>query len=99
MSAWILEMRPKEWDVDKFLRAVARGNATADLAWPVDDHADKIKEGDRVYLGRAGATCRLDGDPGRMLGMLIRGPVEGRIREILVNGRPGELKARVEGAS
>src|SRR3712207_5318517 len=47
-------MRPKEWDVDKYLRGVARGNATADLAWPVDDHADKIKEGDRVYLWRAG---------------------------------------------
>ena len=54
VSAWILEMRPKEWDVDKYLRAVARGNAGADLAWPVDEHADKIKEGDRVYLWRAG---------------------------------------------
>jgi len=40
------------------------------------------------------ATYRLDGDPGRMLGLLIRGPVEGKIRDILVNGRPGELKAR-----
>jgi hypothetical protein len=29
--------------------------------------------------------------------MLIRGPVEGAIRAMLVNGRPGELKARVEG--
>jgi ribosome-associated toxin RatA of RatAB toxin-antitoxin module len=42
-------------------------------------------------------TYFLDGDPGRMLGMLIRGPVEGKIRDILVNGRPGELKARIEG--
>ena len=42
-------------------------------------------------------TYHLDGDPGRMLGMLIRGPVEGKIRDILVNGRPGELKARIEG--
>jgi uncharacterized membrane protein len=47
--------------------------------------------------GRTRATYRLDGDPGRMLGMLIRGPVEGRLREILVGGRPGELKARIEG--
>jgi hypothetical protein len=46
--------------------------------------------------GRTRATYRLDGDPGRMLGMLIRGPVEGRLREILVGGRPAELKARVE---
>ena len=47
--------------------------------------------------GRTRATYRLEGDPGRMLGMLIRGPVEDRLRDVLVNGRPGELKARVEG--
>lgn len=48
--------------------------------------------------GRTRATYTLNGDPGRVLGMLIRGPVEDRIREILVNGRPDELKARVEGS-
>ncbi|HVL96313.1 MAG TPA: SRPBCC family protein [Solirubrobacteraceae bacterium] len=42
------------------------------------------------------ATYTLHGDPGRMLGMLIRGPVEGKLRDMLVNGRPGELKARAE---
>ena len=47
--------------------------------------------------GRTRATYRLNGDPGRVLGMLVRGPVEDRLRDILVNGRPGELKARVEG--
>lgn len=47
--------------------------------------------------GRTRATYRLDGDPGRMLGMLIRGPVEDKLRGILVGGRPAELKARVEG--
>lgn len=46
---------------------------------------------------RTRATYRLDGDPGRVLGMLIRGPVEERLREILVAGRPGELKKRIEG--
>jgi hypothetical protein len=30
--------------------------------------------------------------------MLIRGPVEGVVRGMLVNARPGELKARVESA-
>ena len=49
--------------------------------------------------GRTRATYRLEGDPGRMLGMLIRGPVEDRLREILVGGRPGELKARIEGGA
>ncbi len=47
--------------------------------------------------GRTRATYRLQGDPGRVLGMLVRGPVEDRLREILVGARPGELKARVEG--
>ena len=56
-------------------------------AWELEDLGD----------GRTHATYRLDGDPGRTLGMLIRGPVEGRLREILVGGRPAELKQRVEG--
>lgn len=47
--------------------------------------------------GRTRATYALDGDPGRVLGMLIRGPVEAAARAMLVNARPGELKARVEG--
>jgi hypothetical protein len=54
VAAWILEMRPKEWDVDKYLRAVTRGQAEPDLDWPVEDHADDIGEGDRVYLWKAG---------------------------------------------
>lgn len=46
--------------------------------------------------GRTRATYSLDSDPGRVLGMLIRGPVESAVRAMLVNARPGELKARVE---
>lgn len=49
--------------------------------------------------GRTRATYTLDGDPGRVLGMLIRGPVEAAARAMLVNARPGELKARVEASS
>ena len=56
-------------------------------SWDLEDLGD----------GRTKATYTLDGDPGRMLGMLIRGPVEGAIRGMLVEGRPGELKTRVEG--
>jgi carbon monoxide dehydrogenase subunit G len=48
--------------------------------------------------GRTRATFSLDADPGRMLGMLIRGPVEAATRAIFVNGRPGELKRRIEDA-
>ncbi len=46
--------------------------------------------------GRTRATYEIDGDPGRVLGMLVRGPVEGAIRSHLVDARPGELRARVE---
>lgn len=46
--------------------------------------------------GRTRAVYRMEGDPGRMLGMLIRGPVEERLKEILVGGRPAELAARLE---
>lgn len=56
-------------------------------SWELEDLGD----------GRTKATYSLDGDPGRVLGMLIRGPVEGKIRDLLVKARPGELKTRVEG--
>jgi ribosome-associated toxin RatA of RatAB toxin-antitoxin module len=46
--------------------------------------------------GRTRASYHLVGDPGRMLGMLIRGPVEGRLRELLVGDRPDQLKRRAE---
>jgi ribosome-associated toxin RatA of RatAB toxin-antitoxin module len=57
-------------------------------SWDLEDLGD----------GRTRATYRLQGDPGRMLGMLIRGPVEDRLREILVGGRPDELAARAGAA-
>lgn len=47
--------------------------------------------------GRTRATYSLDSDPGRVLGMLLRGPVESAVMAMLVNARPGELKAYVEG--
>jgi carbon monoxide dehydrogenase subunit G len=56
-------------------------------SWTLEDLGD----------GRTRATYTLDSDPGRVLGMLIRGPVEAAIRGMLVNARPDELKTRVEG--
>jgi carbon monoxide dehydrogenase subunit G len=74
----------------------------ARLAWSQEKGDLKSVEGswELADLGgdRTEATYTLDGDPGRMIGMLIRGPVEGAIRSMLVNGRPAELKRRVEGA-
>jgi carbon monoxide dehydrogenase subunit G len=46
--------------------------------------------------GRTRATYTLDSDPGRVLGMVLRGPVESAVMAMLVNARPGELKAQVE---
>lgn len=48
--------------------------------------------------GRTRATYELEGDPGRVLGMLVRGPVEDSIRRVLVDARPEELRRRVEGS-
>ena len=46
--------------------------------------------------GRTKVTYELEGDPGRILGMLIRGPVEDRLRQLLVANRPQEFKDKVE---
>jgi uncharacterized protein YndB with AHSA1/START domain len=56
-------------------------------AWELEDIGD----------GRTRATYWLDADLGRVLGLLIRGPAEVATRAIFVNGRPGELKRRIEG--
>jgi uncharacterized protein YndB with AHSA1/START domain len=72
------------------------------LSWTQEQGDLKSVEGswtlEDLGSGRTRATYTLDSDPGRVLGMLIRGPVEAAIRAMLVNARPGELKARVERA-
>jgi carbon monoxide dehydrogenase subunit G len=47
--------------------------------------------------GRTRVSYRFDADPGRVLGLVIRGPVQWATRAIFVDGRPGELRRRVEG--
>lgn len=46
--------------------------------------------------GRTRATYALEVDPGRMLGMLIRGPVEGQVRDFLLGGAAEGLKEHAE---
>jgi hypothetical protein len=58
---------------------------------------DAVWELEDLGNGRTRASYRLDADPGRVLGLIIRGPVEAASRAIFVNGRPGELRRRVEG--
>jgi hypothetical protein len=71
------------------------------LSWTQEKGDMKSVEGvwelEDLGGGRTRASYRLDADPGRMLGLVIRGPVEGATRAILVNGRPDELRRRVEG--
>jgi uncharacterized membrane protein len=47
---------------------------------------------------RTEAVYDLRVDPGRMLGMLVRGPVEGKVKEHLTRGAAEGLKRQVESA-
>jgi carbon monoxide dehydrogenase subunit G len=71
------------------------------LSWSQEKGDMKSVEGswelEDLGGGRTKATYNMDADPGRMLGLVIRGPVETATRAMFVNGRPGELKRRVEG--
>ena len=70
------------------------------LSWTQEKGDMKSVEGSWVLEdlgnGRTRATYTLDADPGRVLGLVIRGPVEAATRAIFVNGRPGELKRHAE---
>jgi uncharacterized membrane protein len=54
--------------------------------WDLEDLGD----------GRTKATYALEVDPGRMLGMLLRGPVEGKVRDFLLGGAAEGLKEHAE---
>src|ERR671911_203277 len=47
--------------------------------------------------GRTRATYALDADPGRMLGLLLRGPAESKVRDFLLGDAAEGLKQRAEG--
>jgi uncharacterized membrane protein len=55
-------------------------------SWTFDDLGD----------GRTRATYALDADPGRMLGMLLRGPAEAKVRDFLLGDAAAGLKQRAE---
>jgi uncharacterized membrane protein len=46
--------------------------------------------------GRTRATYGLEADPGRMLGMLLRGPAEGKVRDFLLGNAAEGLKRQAE---
>jgi hypothetical protein len=61
---------------------------SVDGSWELEDLGD----------GRTRATYSLEVDPGRRLGMVIRGPLIDVLRHMLAGARAGELKGRVEEA-
>jgi ribosome-associated toxin RatA of RatAB toxin-antitoxin module len=61
---------------------------SVDGRWELEDLGD----------GRTRATYALEVDPGRRLGMLVRGPLVDALRDMLAGARAGELKKRVEGS-
>ena len=71
------------------------------LSWRQEKGDLKSLEGSWAFEsagdGTTRATYALDIDPGRVLSMLLRGPVEGRVRDLMVNARPQQLKTRAEG--
>jgi uncharacterized membrane protein len=55
--------------------------------WRLEDRGD----------GRTSATYGLEVDPGRMLGLLLRGSMEDKVRDFLLGGAAEGLKGRAEG--
>jgi uncharacterized membrane protein len=47
--------------------------------------------------GRTRATYALEADPGRMLGLLLRGPAESMVRDFLLGNAAEGLKGKAEG--
>jgi ribosome-associated toxin RatA of RatAB toxin-antitoxin module len=69
------------------------------LSWRQEKGDLKSLEGSWAFSqsgGRTVATYNLALDPGRVLGMLARGPVIDRVRELMVEARPQQLKDRAE---
>jgi carbon monoxide dehydrogenase subunit G len=60
---------------------------SVDGSWVLEDLGDE----------RTRATYSLEVDLGRMLGMVIRGPLVDALRSMLVGARAGELKRELEG--
>ena len=70
------------------------------LAWTQEKGDLKSVEGrwelEDLGEGRTQATYRIEADLGRMLGMVIRGPMVDLLRGMLAGARAGELKAELE---
>jgi ribosome-associated toxin RatA of RatAB toxin-antitoxin module len=70
------------------------------ISWVQEDGDLKSVVGswdlEELDAGLTRVTYRLEVDPGRILGMAIRGPVVGVLRDKMVDSMPGKLKSFVE---
>ncbi len=75
-------------------------DAPTGMSWVQLEGDVKSLEGSWAFVElepeRTEATFELIVDPGRVLGMLLRGPVEGRVKEFLTKGAAEGLKGHVE---
>jgi uncharacterized membrane protein len=73
------------------------------IRWVQEEGDTRSLDGSWVFEelgdGRTRATYALAVDPGRVLGMLLRGPAEGKVREYLLGDAAEGLKGRAEDAS
>jgi uncharacterized membrane protein len=89
----------------KTVRAVLRFSyePTTGIRWVQEEGDTKWLEGSWTLedLGdeRTRATYALAADPGRMLGLLLRGPAEAKVRDFLLAGAAEGLKAHAESTS
>ena len=71
------------------------------IEWVQEEGEMKSVEGSWTFEdlgdGRTRATYALAAEPGRMLGMLLRGPAEGKVRDFLLGGAAEGLKQHAEG--
>ncbi len=73
---------------------------TSRIRWTQEKGDTKSLEGswrlEDLGGGRTRATYALKADPGRVLGMLLRGPAEGKVRDFLLGGAAEGLKRYAE---
>jgi uncharacterized membrane protein len=87
----------------KSVRAVLRFSyePPTDIRWVQEKGDTKSLKGwwnfEDLGDGRTRATYGLEADPGRMLGLLLRGPAESRVRDFLLGNAAEGLKQKAEG--
>jgi uncharacterized membrane protein len=86
----------------KSVRAVLRFSyePPTDIRWVQEKGDTKSLQGwwsfEDLGDGRTRATYGLEADPGRVLGMLLRGPAESRVRDFLLGNAAEGLKQKAE---